>query len=383
MFVPSSLWLALDYFTYFFSYGIFLPYWGAWLKGEGHDVATVGMLLSVGLVARFVGSLFITPLFKDPSRLIFALRLMALCSFLFAVAFYFGSHWLWLFFVMAGFNLFFSPMIPLGDSLAATWQKQFPMDYGSIRVWGSVAFIIATSVTGMLMDIWKHEVILAALVVSTGSLLLTSLLRPRIMPSGEMKQRGPQVKFRVLLKDNAVVRFLLCVSLLQGAHAAYYGFSVIYWQKVGYSDAAIGYLWSLGVVAEVIVFTFSNKLFRRWSAANLLLLSGICGILRWSLLGMSAALPVLIVAQILHSGSYTVCHLAAMRFIGARKSTEIIPLQAAYSALAMGGAIAVMTLVAGYLYEDIHGGIFYLMALTVLPALFLRPKVRPQTPENA
>ena len=122
MFVPSSLWLALDYFTYFFSYGIFLPYWGAWLKGEGHDVATVGMLLSVGLVARFVGSLFITPLFKDPSRLIFALRLMALCSFLFAVAFYFGSHWLWLFFVMAGFNLFFSPMIPLGDSLAATWQ---------------------------------------------------------------------------------------------------------------------------------------------------------------------------------------------------------------------------------------------------------------------
>ena len=53
-----------------FSYGIFLPYWGAWLKGEGHDVATVGMLLSVGLVARFAGSLFITPLFKDPSRLI-------------------------------------------------------------------------------------------------------------------------------------------------------------------------------------------------------------------------------------------------------------------------------------------------------------------------
>ena len=98
---------------------------------------------------------------------------------------------------------------------------------------------------------------------------------------------------------------------------------------------------------------------------------------------MSAALPVLIVAQILHSGTYTVCHLAAMRFIGARKSTEIIPLQAAYSALAMGGAIAVMTLVAGYLYEDIHGGIFYLMALIVLPALFLRPKVRPQTPENA
>ncbi|VDY34926.1 Uncharacterised protein [Morganella morganii] len=68
------------------------------------------------------------------------------------------------------------------------------------------------------MDIWKHEVILAALVVSTGSLLLTSLLRPRIMPSGEMKQRGPQVKFRVLLKDNAVGPLsAVCESVAGGA----------------------------------------------------------------------------------------------------------------------------------------------------------------------
>lgn len=27
-------------------------------------------------------------------------------------------------------------------------------------------------------------------------------------------------------------RFLACVCLLQGAHAAYYGFSAIYWQQV-------------------------------------------------------------------------------------------------------------------------------------------------------
>ncbi|XNM54671.1 hypothetical protein ACLK1Z_14675 [Escherichia coli] len=28
-------------------------------------------------------------------------------------------------------------------------------------------------------------------------------------------------------------RFLACVCLLQGAHAAYYGFSAIYWQAAG------------------------------------------------------------------------------------------------------------------------------------------------------
>ncbi|MCV5063490.1 MFS transporter, partial [Escherichia coli] len=68
-------------------------------------------------------------------------------------------------------------------------------------------------------------------------------------------------------------RFLACVCLLQGAHAAYYGFSAIYWQAAGYSASAVGYLWSLGVVAEVIIYALSNKLFRRCSARDMLLIS--------------------------------------------------------------------------------------------------------------
>ncbi|WP_162505560.1 hypothetical protein [Candidatus Arsenophonus triatominarum] len=43
---------------------------------------------------------------------------------LFAVGFTVSSHGLWLLFIMLAFNLFFSPMIPLTDALAATWQKQ-------------------------------------------------------------------------------------------------------------------------------------------------------------------------------------------------------------------------------------------------------------------
>lgn len=103
-------------------------------------------------------------------------------------------------------------------------------------------------------------------------------------------------------------RFLACVSLLQGAHAAYYGFSAIYWQSAGYSASAVGYLWSLGVVAEVIIFALSHKLFRRFSARDLLLLSAVCGVARWGLMGWSTELPWLIVVQILHCGTFTVCH---------------------------------------------------------------------------
>ncbi|KAA1193665.1 3-phenylpropionate MFS transporter [Photorhabdus heterorhabditis] len=377
MVIQSTRWLALDYFTYFFSYGIFLPFWAIWLQGEGIEPDMIGILLGAGLVSRFLGSLLIAPTVKNPAKLIVALRILALLTLIFVVGFTLGNHWAWLLFVMIGFNLFFSPMMPLGDALAGTWQKQFPFDYGKIRVWGSIAFIISSALTGELISVWGHHAILITMLLSVLSTLLVTLLKPSIMPANEVKSdKINVVSFKQLLSEKPICQFLLCVALLQGAHAGYYSFSAIYWEKLGYSASVVGYLWSLGVVAEVVIFTLSNKLFRRWSARDLLLLSGICGVVRWGLMATFTALPVLIVVQILHCGTFTVCHLAAMRFIGARKEEEIVRLQAAYSALAMGGAIAVMTVVAGFMYDYLHSGIFWVMALVAFPAIFLRPQVK-------
>ncbi|KLN46630.1 3-phenylpropionic acid transporter, partial [Providencia rettgeri] len=68
MVIPSTRWLAIDYFTYFFAYSIKLPFWSVWLQGEGIDAEMIGVLLGVGLAARFLGAMFITPLVKEPSK---------------------------------------------------------------------------------------------------------------------------------------------------------------------------------------------------------------------------------------------------------------------------------------------------------------------------
>ncbi|EOY5053748.1 3-phenylpropionate MFS transporter [Serratia marcescens] len=374
MVLQSTRWLALSYFTYFFSYGIFLPFWGVWLKGEGIAPETIGILLGAGLVARFLGSLLIAPRVKDPSHLVAALRLLALLTLAFAVGFCFGNGWGWLMLVIAGFNLFFSPLVPLTDALAATWQKQIRMDYGRVRLWGSLAFVIGSALTGQLVAVWGHNAILYSLILSVLAMLLGMLLKPSVMPQGEARTHGgAERSLWALLKEGPVWRFLLCVTLLQGAHAGYYSFGSIYWQEAGYSASTIGYLWSLGVVAEVIIFASSNVLFRRWNARNLLLLSACCGVLRWSLMAYSTELGWLLLIQILHCGTFTVCHLAAMRFIAARQGQEVIRLQAVYSALAMGGGIAVMTVIAGFLFEHWQGGVFWVMAAVAAPALFIRP----------
>ncbi|CAI2517487.1 3-phenylpropionate MFS transporter [Serratia liquefaciens] len=375
MVLQSTRWLALSYFTYFFSYGIFLPFWGVWLKGEGIPPETIGILLGAGLVARFLGSLLIAPRVKDPSHLVTALRLLALLTLAFAIGFCFGNGWGWLMLVIAGFNLFFSPLVPLTDALAATWQKQITMDYGRVRLWGSLAFVIGSALTGQMVSVWGHNAILYSLIISILAMLLGMMLKPSVMPQGEARSHSEADRsLWEMLKEGPVWRFLLCVTLLQGAHAGYYSFGSIYWQEAGYSASTIGYLWSLGVVAEVIIFASSNFLFRRWNARNLLLLSACCGVLRWGLMASSTELGWLLVIQILHCGTFTVCHLAAMRFIAARKGPEVIRLQAVYSALAMGGGIAIMTVIAGFLFEHLQGGVFWVMAAVAPTRCVLRHK---------
>ncbi|EOU9538800.1 3-phenylpropionate MFS transporter [Cronobacter dublinensis] len=375
MVLHSTRWLALSYFTYFFSYGIFLPFWSVWLAGIGVAPETIGLLLGSGLVARFLGSLLLAPRVKDPSRLVFALRLLATLTLVFALGFWFGHQTAWLFVILVGFNLFFSPLVPLTDALAATWQRQITMDYGRVRLWGSLAFVIGSALTGKLVSSYDYRAILALLSLGVASMLIGMMLKPSVMPQGEARhnEAAGWPVWRKLVSENW--RFLACVSLLQGAHAAYYGFSAIYWQGQGYSASVVGYLWSLGVVAEIVIFALSKKLFSRFGARDLLLLSGVLGIIRWGLMGWTTALPWLIAAQILHCGSFSICHLAAMRYIAAREGSEVIRLQSVYSAVAMGGGIAVMTVFAGFLYQHLAGGVFWVMALVALPALFLRPKV--------
>ncbi|WP_292969934.1 3-phenylpropionate MFS transporter [Pantoea sp. UBA4549] len=375
MTIASARWLGLSYFTYFFCYGIYLPFWSVWLQGSGLDAEKIGLLLGCGMVARFAGSLLIASQVKNPAQLIVALRLLALLTALFALGFWFGGQWLWLLLVMVGFNLFFSPLVPLSDALAATWTRQIGLAYGPVRLWGSLAFVISSALTGMLVSAYSYQAILLLLSLGVMAMLSGMLLPPQTRPQGDARQgaSGGWAAWRDLLRENSVWRFMICVTLLQGAHAAYYSFSAIWWQQAGYSASVVGYLWSLGVVAEIVVFALSSRLFRRWSARDLLLLSGVCALIRWTLLGATTALSLLVVAQILHCGSFTVCHLAAMRFIAARKGTEVIRLQSLYSALAMGGGIAVMTMICGVLFAHLQGHLFWVMALVALPALFLRP----------
>ncbi len=370
--LPANIWLGLFFFAFFFVWGIFVPFWALWLEGQGLSPDQIGLLLGLGLMLRFAGSLTIMPQINSASKLIPVVRWLGVLSLLAFSGFLFVSGFAWLAILTLLGNYLFAPFIPLGDAIATKWVYQIKMDYGKVRLWGSVSFIIASSSIGILISNFGTEVILYSILVGQAVLCLLLMLRPspepQDLPGGSTQKAG----LWLVLKSPGVVKFIVMTALIQGSHAAYYGFSAIYWKSEGISETTIGYLWALGVVAETVLMAFSVRLFKHWSVAKMFMLGAFGGLVRWSLLASSSELSLIIFAQCLHALTFAATHMAAIKYI----SEEAVPghgiqLQALYSAISLGLSTAMLTFICGYLYGDLNNGIYWLMAALMLPVFIL------------
>ena len=167
-------------------------------------------------------------------------------------------------------------------------------------------------------------------------------------------------------------RFLLISALLQGSHAAYYGFSAMHWKAAGYSGTTIGYLWALGVVAEIGMFAADKRFLNRFGAQTLFLVGALGCVVRWILLGASTELLVLVAGQLLHAVTFCVSHLGAVRFMTRQLPRAVDPDPGALCGVGArhdGGRpddpVRPAVRTAG-------GCIFFLMVLVVLPVFVLR-----------
>ncbi len=88
------------------------------------------------------------------------------------------------------------------------------MDYGRVRLWGSIAFVIGSALTGKLVSLFDYRAILLMLSLGVASMLLGMLLKPSVMPQGVAPAAGAGMAAWLTLVRQSW-RFLACVCLLQ------------------------------------------------------------------------------------------------------------------------------------------------------------------------
>ncbi len=374
MLTPSPYgWISQYFFGFFFAYGVYLPFWALWFEGQGVPASDIGILVGIGFATRCVANLVITPRIHKAEHLLPALRWVTLGLMLF-IAFHFlagGSFWL-LALATVLFNMVCGPVLPLSDSVANHYAKRHLLDYGRTRLWGSIAFIVGSTVVGYLIVLYGSDMIVYTALFGAFVTLLISLRSPKIMPvtkDGEYKARP---KLTELLREWPVVKFLLLVALIQGSHAAYYSFGSIHWRSAGISEDIIGYLWSLGVVAEIFVFAVSKRVFSRWNIRTLFMVAAIGVIVRWGLTASTTAIFALVIIQSLHSVTFAIAHIATIKYIQHAPPHKMVALQALYNAIPLGAVIALMTTLSGWGYEYCGAGVFWGMALMGALALCIK-----------
>ncbi|OOF40704.1 3-phenylpropionic acid transporter [Rodentibacter rarus] len=370
-------WLALSFLGYYCAYGVFLPFFPAWLKSQQYGEEMIGLVIGSAYIFRFIGGLFFSSLIKKADHLINALRLLALASALIMATMSLVAHNFWLLFSAIGlFAMVNSAGMPIGDSLASTWQRQIGLDYGKVRLIGSIAFILGVVVFGGMIG-WLGEqntvwILTALLLFYT----IIQLFKPTIAPEDEPLENGTasQIRFLALLKNPTTLRIMLAGGLIQGSHAAYYVYSTIYWTGIGISVPQTSLLWGIGVLAEILLFFFSRRLFQNWSVSRIFFLSGFVAVLRWAGLAYANTFWQILPLQLAHSLTYAACHYAMVRYISTQPQSHIAKLQGLYNGLSNGALIALFTAISGLIYPISPTMTFLLMSGIGATSFFVIPR---------
>lgn len=270
-----------------------------------------------------------------------------------------------------------APLTPLADSLSvvAANRPRGPQgqgfEYGWVRGTGSAVFILGSIAAG-----WAVVPLgLATILWLQAGLLIATAGATRLVP--EFHAGTPEVQavsgesLKSLWRSAVFRRVVLVAALILGSHGMHDTFAMIRWLAAGITPQTAGLLWSMAVVAEVVVFFLLGPLLiQRLTPAGCVALAAAAGAIRWAVAAVSTDVLVLALIQPLHGITFALLHLACMQLIARHVPVNLeATAQAIYSTVGIGAATALVMLVSGWLFGRMGGSAFGLMSVLCLTAL--------------
>ncbi|MGE8560744.1 MAG: MFS transporter [Acinetobacter sp.] len=373
--LPIQHKLAGFYFFYYSIVGTFMPFWSLYLEDQGFNYQEIGLLSSIAIVTRFFAP-FIWGWIADKSgKRMLLVRIatwMEACIWfmIFLIPNTFQSVAL----LMLIFSFFQNAILAQFEGVTLFWlgEKRTQL-YGKVRKWGSIGFIVAVFGIGTLLEIVPISMLPVMLLCIAFLAFIWSftIKEPSAAPHAQ-QQLEPLLP---ILKRPVVAAFFSIEFVLLFSHAPFYSFYSNYLHQVGFSTTEIGLLWSVGVIAEIIMFAFANKFLTRFSWRSLVSLCLVLTSARWIIVGL---LPNLFMAQFfaqtIHAFSFGLFHMIAMRIIFQNFSMgQQGRGQAMYSTM-WGLGVALGSILAGRYWQSISGEIVFMIAgfSTLVGLLFVR-----------
>jgi len=241
------------------------------------------------------------------------IKIAATMSAVFYLGVFFTTSFWGMMLVLVLMNFFWSASIPLVEATTLSYLGKNAAQYGRIRSWGSVGFIVAVVGLGYAFDYIAIAWLLwAGLVCEIGILLFARQIPPTEVVAHHTDHQPIR---QIVLQPRVLALFGACF-MMSVAHGPYYTFYSIYLVEHGYAKSAVGGLWALGVICEIGVFFLMPALVRRFGYVHILLISFAAAVVRFMLIGWAVDVVVLLLlAQVLHALTFGSYHAASVGLV--------------------------------------------------------------------
>lgn len=364
--------LSAFYFFYFALLGAWLPYWPLYLRDLGYSAAAIGVLAGTLQGTKIIAPNIWGWLSDRSGERLRIVRFGAAAAVLIFSGIFFRSGFAWLVLIVAGYSFFWNAVHAQFEVITLAHLRDQVQRYSLVRVWGSIGFIAAVLILGLLFDRIALRLLPLILFVLLLAIWLSTLSvgKPPAMNGSIVEQREP---LWTILRQPTVIAFLAINFLLQISHGPYYTFFSVYLENHHYSRTQTGLLWSLGVIAEVAMFLLMHRVMHCFSLKTIVMSSLALTALRWLLIARFVeVLPVLLFAQCLHAVSFASQHACAVEMVrrlfgGGHEGQGM----AMYSGLCYGGGAALGAVLSGLLWSSNAAATFYCAGVVALLAFFI------------
>lgn len=361
----NYFWIAVGvsglFAAFNFANAYFLAFFPLFLERIEFTPVQIASVIAIPNVVRIFATPIMTGISDRAGRRRHSMAVFSvICLITFIAVIYSSSFW-----VIAGLifflSIFYSPLQPLQDAYAYETVKTCKLNYGPMRSWGSIAFVIATLFGGWYLAYGTPSDLLFLTAASLGVLAVIAVSLPG-MPSERKRGGKESVWSSPELRNPQFILVVVAAGLLLGSFSAMFSFASIFWRSAGISDGQVGFLWALGTVAEIAIFIWGKFFMRRLGAWGLMMIGGVSSIIRWVLFPLATDAWSAAALQLLHAFSFGMVFLGLVAYLSALVSDSRLATAQGLTQTATGLVLGLFGIVSGWLFEVDPAYAFYLMS---------------------
>lgn len=349
--------LRAYYFIFFMNGGVLLPFLNLYLKKIGLSGSHIGIITAGGLLLATLGQPmwgFVSDALGTRKRI---LQLNLFLSLILAIALSFQKNFLGLFVILVLLRFLRSPLMRITDTITLTYPD---INYGRVRLWGSVGFASAVVLVGKVLQETCLKNFLYIFVGLVGLCILISIYLPR-SGAKRSKRKVTGHKVALLIKNRTFSLFLTFTFAVGLAVSMHLTFFSIYLDELGAHEGLIGLSWAIASLSNVPVFFYVGTLIGRFGPTRVLFFGAFLFGIRWLLYALVSNPFIILALQSMHGVCFALFYSSAVTFVSKVAPDELQTTgQGIFGALFYFGLSGIVgSLMGGIIFDRLGASVMY------------------------